>query len=145
MNILNFIVIDDKQHYYDDNDLYSFTAQGECYIPLETPVPIIRRGIGCIGIGLVAELKITRTSTTIIYSISDISEMSARAYYDLYRNQATASNTEEYREDVIIPGMMRKATVPRPSYSSDDFSRKKKKSPYRSRSLMEYPNAFDED
>lgn len=144
MNILNFIVIEGKPQYYgetNDEDAYSFTAQGECYIPLETPVPIIKRGSGCIGIGLVLQLEITKTSTTIIYTVSDISETNAKAYYDLYRNQATASNSEEYNEDTIIPGMMRTATsMPRPKKSDYDIGKRKQNS---HKSLLDYDDAYN--
>ena len=146
MNILNFIVIEGRPEYYEssgDVDIYEFTVQGECYIPLETPVPVSRRGSGCIGVGIAIRLSVTKTATTVYYTIADVSETNAKAYYDLYLNQATASNSEEYREDVIIPGMMRNiSTTPRPRYSKSDFGRRKKEN---HRSLMDYPNAFDED
>ena len=145
MDILSFIVIDGKPQYvgeHENKDVYSHTLEGEVYIPLETPIPIIRRGSGCIGIGLVVELTITKTSTTIVYSMSNISEVNAKAYYDLYRNQATASNTDGYQEDVVIPGMMRNVgNVPKPKKSGNN----KRNSNKSHRSLMDYPSVFDDD
>ena len=147
MNILNFIVIEGRPDFHgDDNgtEIYRYTMQGECSIPLDTPVPIIRRGTGCIGIGTVTKLQMTRTSTTMYYTIADISESNARAYYDLFRNQATVSNLEEYQEDVIIPGMMRNISAsPRPKYDGSGYGKKKKKESHRS--LMDYPNAYEDD
>lgn len=143
MKILNFIVVEGNPEYYGDvngEDMYSFTTQGECYIALETPVPVIKRGKGCIGIGVVTKLTITKTSTTIVYSIADVSEASSKAYYDLYRNQATASNSEEYQEDVVIPGMMRGTKVtPRPKISDYDTPRR----PNKHKSLMDYDGYYD--
>lgn len=110
MNILNFIIIDKPLRSTKYNlETNMFAMEGEVYIPLETPVPIIQKGVGCVGIGMVSELNITKSSTMIYFSSTKISESAEKAYYDLYRNQISTGNQNMYsnQEDVVIPGLAR--------------------------------------
>ena len=130
MQIATFIVLDDPLKGYSKTQ--SRTVNGEVYYPLETPMPIILKGKGCIGIGMVNEMTISTSSTTIVFVASKISDNDANAYYALYRNQVSvSSNTSSdlyEQSDAIIPGMMtsinRKQHQPEPRR--------------RNRSLMDY-------
>ena len=107
MRVATFIVLDDPLK--RSSKEYERTLNGEVYFPLETPMPIIVKGKGCIGIGMVSELRITKSSTTITFRWSNVNEADANAYYALYRNQVSVSddNTDPYdQSDAIIPGMM---------------------------------------
>ena len=139
MQILNFIVIDGSLRSFRDGKGYAFTLSGENYIPLATPIPIIQKGHGCVGIGMVEELNITQTSTTIYFKAEEVSDNSAKAYYNLYRNQISVSSNTDYsgQEDTLIPGMARGI---RPSVNINDNSIKDKKSRRENthKSLMDY-------
>lgn len=106
MNILGFIVVDERNMRNGKN---SYTITGENYIPCNTPVPVIAKGKGCIGIGMVNSLLITATSTKIDFTLEkDISKAKKEAYYGLYRNTVTVGNTNDdpYESDTVIPGAM---------------------------------------
>lgn len=106
MKILNFIEV---TRALSDGG-YSVAVTGECYIPCETPVPVIQKGKKCIGIGIVRSLTITAESTDISFNLStNVSKEKKQAYYDLYRNNVSAiTNSDDPYEntDQIIPGAM---------------------------------------
>lgn len=104
MKVLQFIVIESNH----GSGTYEHTVTGECYIPCNTPVPIIRKGHGCIGIGVVKSLLITAESTRIEYDSREISKEKKKAYYDLYRNNMSVSDVEDpyANTDQVIPGAM---------------------------------------
>lgn len=105
MQIMNFIVVHDKPKGK------KYTVDGEVYIPLGRPVPIIQVGVGCIGIGIVQELLMRETATEITFELSkDISKEAKTAYYNLYRNQISTGSSSEDKyatQDAIIPGAMK--------------------------------------
>ena len=125
MRIATFIVLDDPLT--RSSKAYERTLNGEVYFPLETPMPIIVKGKGCIGIGMVNELRITKSSTTITFQWSKVNEADANAYYALYRNQVSVSddNTDPYdQSDAIIPGMMTSVNK-KADYTSDTSPRRR--------------------
>lgn len=104
MQIKNFIVVDDLDKARRKGKC---AFNGEVYIPIETSIPVIHKGRGCIGVGVVHQLIITKGSTVVTFSLeTDISETSKRAYYDLYRNQNTMNDSDDMYDnsDVVIPG-----------------------------------------
>lgn len=106
MKVENYIVISDK---ISHKRVQNFTVNGEVYIPLDIPVPVILKGTGCVGIGIVTELVITSAATTITFNYEpNIDKGSKIAYYNLYRNQVSQkTNSEDPYEnssDVVIPG-----------------------------------------
>jgi hypothetical protein len=114
MNFATFLVIDAETNTRSMRRSakdYQYSEQGEIIYPLEVPIPIIKRRTGCIGIAVISELKITKTKTTIVFSITEIDKTAANAYYQLYRNTASMnqmSSDDVYSnaEDAIIPGAM---------------------------------------
>lgn len=120
MKIANFIVLDDRPNRKQE---YHHTVNGEVYIPLETTVPVIQRGYGCIGLGMVTEIVMRKDSTTIIFTMSKVGKDAADAYYSLYKNQVTMNESDDVYDqasDVIIPGMMASTakSTPKPKRSS---------------------------
>ena len=120
MKITNFIVLDDRVGRMSE---YRHTVNGEVYIPLETSVPVIVKGVGCIGLGMVIEINMTKASTTFTFTMSKVGRDAADAYYSLYKNQISMTDTEDVydQSDVIIPGMMASTTksTPKPKRSSN--------------------------
>lgn len=103
MKFLNFIVVDESLS--KGNNF--FTVTGECYLPLEKVVPVIKAGKGCIGVGVVKALHITSSSTEIQFLFeNEISKSKKEAYYDLYKNNIGADESDPYETEAFIPGAM---------------------------------------
>lgn len=124
MQIKNFIVVDDLEKARRKGKC---AFNGEVYIPIGTSIPVIHKGRGCIGIGVVHQLIISSESTTVSFSLeTNISDTSKRAYYDLYRNQNTMSESGDMYDnsDVVIPGAIGSISAsksPRPSWSGREY------------------------
>ena len=114
MNLMNFIVLDSSDKLKENkigHNLYEYTVSGEVFINLETAIPVIQQGKGCVGLGLVKKLTITKNSTTIEFTCDQISNQAAEAYYSLYRTNTALGNDDSYdSQDVLIPGAMATAT-----------------------------------
>lgn len=124
MQIKNFIVVDDLEKAKRKGKC---AFNGEVYIPIGTAIPVIHKGRGCIGIGVVHQLLISEDSTVVTFSLeTNVSETSKRAYYDLYRNQNTMSESGDMYDnsDVVIPGAIGSVNAssrPRPNWSNRDY------------------------
>lgn len=108
MEFSNFIVIGDQIR---KKGAQTVTVSGTVFIALDVPVPVIIEGEGCIGLGIVKELRIRSSSTDICFELTrDISVKEKEFLYNLYRNQISmggSSNGNRYAhssKDVIIPG-----------------------------------------
>lgn len=113
MKFSTFIVVDDTMT--RNKETFTFTVSGDVIYPLETAIPVIKKGSGCIGIAIIKFSTRSATSTTITFKMSKCSTEDSRAYYNLYRNQISlSSDTEDSYEnasDMIIPGMMTSASI----------------------------------
>lgn len=113
MKILQFVVIENNM-----GDGYNtHTVTGECYIPCESLVPVIRKGHGCIGLAIIKRLTISHETTQIEFELSrEISKEKKIAYYDLYRNHVTNGVSDDpYSDsDQVIPGAMAGSGKSRP-------------------------------
>ena len=123
MQIKNFIVVDDLDKARRKGKC---AFNGEVYIPIGTAIPVIHKGRGCIGIGVVHQLVISEGSTVVSFSLeTEVSENNKCAYYDLYRNQNTMSNNNDMYDnsDVVIPGAIGNigSGGPRPNWSNQSF------------------------
>ena len=112
MKFATFIVVDDT---FKKREKCNFTVNGDVIYPLGTPMPVIVKGSGCIGVGIVVSSTRNGSSTSITFKLSKTDNASASAYYDLYRNQISVSTDSEdayeNASDMVIPGMMAGATV----------------------------------
>jgi hypothetical protein len=132
MRILNFIVLEDKIR---RSGYHESAVSGEVYIPLETVVPVICKGVGCVGVGIIHRLHISKASTTIEFELeTNISKESKRAYFDLYRNHASnEDNDDPYdNSDTVIPGAIGSVggkTAGRVNWSTGVAQTRKKSSP----------------
>lgn len=121
MKLLQFIVVDGNTSVRRGEN--SYTVTGECYLPLESSIPVIQKGRGCIGLGIVKELNITVSSTRIKFEMyKDIAKDKRDAYYELYQSSASVTeNADDPYEntDTFIPGAM----VGKKSQKSRDRSR----------------------
>ena len=128
MKFTTFIVVDDT---FKKREKCNFTVNGDVIYPLGTPMPVIVKGSGCIGVGIVLSSTRNGSSTSITFKLSKTDNASANAYYDLYRNQISVSSDSddayENASDMVIPGMMAGATV-KPKLSDDDRIRTRKRS-----------------
>lgn len=108
MKFQNFIILEERPRNIRSGREVSETLSGQVFLPIGKSLPIILRGTGCIGIGLVTELRITEQSTTVTFTSSEVSDEYAEAYYALYQNQISVDNSDDPYEqtDQIIPGAM---------------------------------------
>ena len=130
MEILNFIVIDDSLRSKKiSRSEYAHTIGGAVYLPVETSLPVILKGEGCVGLGSVSKLEITAEATTIYFKVYEIDESQKKAYYALFRNQVTMSNSDDPYDntDQIIPGMMTSTTKSKDA-SSLNYNRNQRRS-----------------
>lgn len=139
MRISNFIVVDDYKR-IKNGSTFLHSVNGTVIYPLETPLPIIQKGNGCIGIGMISEIVMSSSSTRITFTVSKVNSDDADAYYRLYQNQVSVSNdTDGYDvgADMVIPGMM--ASQPKVTKRGYDSPRPK------SRSLSDFmrDNGYD--
>lgn len=135
MRLENFIIVNDIKR----RGTESYTVDGMVLLPIGTPLPVILKGKGCCGIGIVSELRITEQTTTIKFELNEISKEHADAYYALYRNQVTfnTDSDDPYEQtDQIIPGMMRSLPGKGSSSKKDDYSSRHDRN--RHRSIMSY-------
>lgn len=120
MKFATFIIVDDTLS--RNREKCEFTVNGDVIYPLETPMPVIQKGKGCIGIGYIMSSTRRASSTTITFKLSNCSAEAGRAYYDLYRNQISVSNdvndAYDNASDMVIPGMMMGAIKQKPSFES---------------------------
>ena len=138
MELLNFIVIDDTlKSKKIGNGRYSHAVNGMVFIVPGISVPVIEKGSGCVGLGMVEEIRITEASTVITFVCKKVSNDASKAYYDLYRNNASASTSNDVydQSDVIIPGMMVQAKAPKPPMRRSSGNK----------SITDYVNDMDDD
>jgi len=140
MKISNFIVMDrgpDGRH---------GTAYANEYlvVPIAQPLPVIVRGRGCVGLGVVTKIEITDDGTTIKFDFDrSISDAEAEAYYNLYRNQASNGGEDRYSNtEAVIPGAISRLGNNRSERSNDSRKGHKKKS---SGGLLDYMDDGDID
>ena len=135
MRIASFIVVDDYKR-IKSGGICAHTVNGTVLYPLETSLPIIQKGKGCIGLGMVSEITMTTSSTRIVFSVSRVDDDDAKAYYRLYQNQVSTSNDEDVYDassDMVIPGMMVSSRQPKIS-DRDRYDSQN----HRPRSLSDY-------
>ena len=145
MKFATFIVVDDKLS--RDKETCEYTVNGDVIYPLLTPLPVIKQGSGCIGIGIITSSIRKSSSTTVVFSLSKVSSEDANAYYNLYRNQIStledADDAYEATADMIIPGMMTRVISRPKGPSSGRPSPKRRQEPRRS--LSDYMDDDDDD
>lgn len=137
MRIVSFIELDEKVR----KGKREYSVTGEVYIPINTVVPVILKGTGCIGTAIVEEICMRSESTRITFLFDpDISEQSKAAYYALYRNQVTNTEDPYDNQDVFIPGAMGSTGASRGNASDRirelDSDRRRERDDYTSRSSL---------
>lgn len=108
-----------------DGKYWRYTVSGARIYPINTAIPIIRKGEGCTGLAVINEMTIAANSTTVVFTVHKCDASQAKAYYNLYRNNLSMGNNDsddeyESAEDMIIPGLVggvtsRMAVEDRPS------------------------------
>lgn len=90
-----------------------FSMPGITIYPIGVPVPVIVKGKGCGGNAIINEVSYDENSTTITFTLSEVSKEVGSAIYSLYRGQASTSNQSSGSvsyEDQFIPGAMRRSS-----------------------------------
>lgn len=110
MNFNQFLVIDkgEKIRTPKRTDcMNTITVSGEQMYPLEQPIPIITKNTGCFYMGMISEVCISKTRTTVTFIAEKIDKEQGKALYAFFRNVASSSCTDDPYEntDTIIPGI----------------------------------------
>lgn len=88
-----------------------FSMPGITIYPIGVPIPVIVKGKGCGGNAVISNVSYDENSTTITFSLSEVSKEVGNAIYSLYRGQAsTSGQSADSYEDQFIPGAMRKSS-----------------------------------
>lgn len=127
MTFENFIVLDARtslKSIRTSRDTYGWTDTGSRIYNVGKPIPVIQNQ-KCIGIATIKSVTITETSTTIVFTLDEITDRHMlEAYYALYRMNATMnrSNDDAYStDDILIPGMVAgNPTMKTSKYHDDD-------------------------
>lgn len=129
MILSNFIVLESNPHAgYSEEEEISYTLSGQYLFPIDTSLPVIVRGKGCIGLGIIRSITLTADMTTIDFEIAKATKEEKKVFYSLYQSVSaggTISSDPYENTDVLIPGAMgsRKSTdtrnYDRPTYRSN--------------------------
>ena len=87
-----------------------FSTPGIVIYPIGVPVPVIVKGKGCGGNAIITSVSYDANSTTITFTLNEVSKEVGNAIYSLYRGQASTSGDSSSYEDQFIPGAMRKSS-----------------------------------
>ena len=101
-----FIIVDNEESLRSHRTCKSVQI-GYIIYPINVPVPIIVKGVGCVGYGTIRKIFTDGNTTEIGFEYSHhISQQVADAYYDLYRNTLSEDSEDAYdnAQDAFIPG-----------------------------------------
>lgn len=134
-----FIVVGDDGKSYKEHGTYSYANTGLLLYQVGAILPIIRKGSGCMGLGVVLGYSTTGNTTTVSFkAMGKVPKEDRDAYFRLYRMNAGVSSDESDpydSTDAFIPGAM---GLGRKAYSTG-------KKPIASRSTYDNFNDFFED
>lgn len=111
INVSNFIVITDGKLYDYRNrgkNGYVWTDNGYIVYPVGIAIPVIEtRSRKCVGLGVISDIHVTDTTTSIKFEVVELDASTEKAYYNLYMQIKSMDNSESsYDTDVYIPGAM---------------------------------------
>lgn len=88
----------------------TFEMSGSVILPMDTAVPVICPGTGCVGLADIKEITLKSSGLTrVTFTLKPISKNMAEAAYALYNN-TTVANSSYDDEDMTAPGMYRGST-----------------------------------
>lgn len=126
--VASYLVLDNNQRYRTGAE-YDRTINGYCLFNIGAYVPIIVKGVGCIGTARIRTILLSKDTTSVRFVYNPINEKEGEVHYTMYRNIVSNMSDEDYEfsQDAIIPGLA---------------TGKKKKNPYAKSSLS---SIFDDD
>lgn len=118
---------------------WKYAVSGARIYPINTSIPIIRKGEGCIGLAVVNEMTIDANHTVVSFTVHKCDQSQAKAYYNLYRNNLSMGNNSsddgyEDAEDMVIPGLVGGVTARMRDVDETTFRPRPKSSGYRKNS-----------
>jgi len=115
----SFLVVEKSRTTFQNGRQYDVALTGTRLYNLDSYVPVIIKGTGCIGLAGITGIQLTADSTIVIFTFSALrDEKEKQIYYNLYRNNISNNNSGDYEDakDMVIPGLMSKKK-PRPGFS----------------------------
>lgn len=105
MTIEYMIIVDQKV----TGESSRITVTGQRIYPIKKPLPLILKGVGCIGIATVTQYLVMEDSTRVEFTVNtNISKNTSNALYALYQQRSMDNSDDEdpYDTDTFIPGAM---------------------------------------
>lgn len=104
----------------------NYRVSGMVIFPINSPIPVIVKGEGCIGIASVSKFTVDATSTTITFTLEECSKEASKVFYNLYKNYTVGGGIDAddpySNTDQLIPGAMLNPNLrPRKKRSRDIF------------------------
>ena len=100
-----FLVLDDGGNFKKGGN-YDVRVSGYQILNIDTYVPVIVKGKGCVGLAEIKTLLFSKDTTSVRFNFYNISsEAEAKAYYNLYRNSVGGEMDYEDGQDAVIPGI----------------------------------------
>lgn len=87
-----------------------FTTEDRKIYDLDKPVPIIVKGVDCVGLAKVRSFTVFDDRTTVTFEFNTISKQTGAAAYKLWTNE-NAFNDSEIYGDEAVPGVYRSRTA----------------------------------
>lgn len=112
MKVSNFITMSEKEYRRSGataGETLEITLSNHQLFDMSTLVPVIVRGVGCIGYAEINQIVLTKNgSTKVEFYLKGMSEKSKEAAYILYTNQAA---TGDNANETMIPGIYQSRTT----------------------------------
>lgn len=105
--IETFLVSNDDFN-YKPGASYMTSVTGSRIFNINSLVPVIQKGAGCVGVAQINELHINQYGTEVYFTFHKASDKAKEAYYNLYKNNLNLNASENEYEDsdeLIIPGL----------------------------------------
>lgn len=115
-----FLVLDDGGNFKVKGN-YDVRISGYQILNIDTYVPIIVKGRGCVGMAEVKSLLFTKDTTSVRFNFYNVnSKEEGKAYYDLYRNSVNGDEDYENSQDTVIPGIAGNKRLTSSIFNEDD-------------------------
>lgn len=113
IEISNYLVMTEKSFRAlnpSNGEEMDFTSSDAKIYDLEKPVPIIVKGVDCVGVADIKSFTVYPDKTTVTFVFRSISKTTAKAAYTLWANDNALSDGGLYGDEAV-PGVYRARTA----------------------------------
>ena len=113
IEISNYLVMAEKSFraldMHNDEEI-TFTSSDAKIFDLEKPVPIIVKGVDCVGLADIKSFTVYPDKTTVVFIFRTVSKTTSKAAYTLWANDNALSDGGLYGDEAV-PGVYRSRTA----------------------------------